>query len=856
MRRYFAQALRAQLRGGRLLFLLAVAGVALGVGAVLSIQILNESALGAFAGSVRALSGDAQLSLVGRGPSLPDALLPRVLSEPGVRGAYPLYRLEVALAGERGAALEIVGADLFAPARLPLDLARGDVAAVLRTPGWVAVTPSLAAERGWARGARIPVSIGSRRAVLEVGALVDFQEVAPLASRRLAVMDLAQAQALLGEAGRVSQIDVVAAEGTDPVELARRIEERLGGEVRAVTPEQRVAEAGALLAAFRLNLTALSLVSLFVGGFLVHASTQAALSRRREELGVLRCLGATRGQVLALVLGDALLLGSLGTAAGIPLGWLVARANVRAVSATLRNLYLLEGVERVTFTPALAGLGVALGLAGALLGALLPALDVAREDPRVLLARRGDSAGASRAPRQLALAAALLLAVAAALTLGPLRGWPYAGFALALALLAAVPLCAPLLLRAGARLPAPRRLGASWGARDLSAHLRATAAAAGALAVAVSMLCGITVMIASFRETVVDWLEATLRADVYVTTPSWRRGQGEATLAPEVVERLAHAEGVRAIDRLRQLPGDANGRPVAINGFDAALAEAGGRVQLAGGDRAAALRAVAREGAVLVSEPLARKAGISVGDRIELDAGATSPSPPAGERVGVRGRSPLFEVAGIYRDYGAERGAVLIDLATLAARFGEGPLTNVALYLAPGVDPEAAVARLRAAFAGEALLVRSNRTLRREVLAIFEQTFAVTRLLQAMSLVVAVAGVTLALLVLARERAAEVALLRSLGATRRQVFLVFLGRAAGIALTGLVLGAAGGAGLALALVEIINPAWFGWTLGLHWPLRTLAGQALLLLAAAVLAGFYPAVRASVTPATELARDAL
>jgi len=392
--RYFARALRAQLRGGRVLFLLAVAGVALGVGAVLSIQILNQSALGAFAGSVRAISGDAQLSLVGRGPTLPDALLPRVLSERGVRSAQPLYRLEVALAGERGAALEVVGADLFAPARLPLDLARGDLAAVLRTPGWVAVTPSLASERGWARGARIPVSIGSRRVVLEVGALIDFQRVAPLASRRLAVMDLAQAQALLGEAGRVSQIDVVAAEGADLVELARRLEARLGGGVRAVTPDQRVAEAGALLAAFRLNLTALSLVSLFVGGFLVHASTQAALSRRREELGVLRCLGATRRQVLALVLGDALLLGTLGTAAGIPLGWLVARANVQAVSATLRNLYLLEGVERVTLTPALAGLGAALGFAGALLGALLPALDVAREDPRALLAHRGDSAAA------------------------------------------------------------------------------------------------------------------------------------------------------------------------------------------------------------------------------------------------------------------------------------------------------------------------------------------------------------------------------------------------------------------------------------------------------------------------------
>lgn len=839
MIRYFARALAAQLHGGRALFLLAVAGVALGVGAVLSIQILNQSALGAFAGGVRALSGDAQLSLVGRGPTLPDALLPEVLAEAGVRAAYPLYRVEVALEGERGASLEIAGADLFAAARLPLDLPRAGVGDVLAVPGWVAVTPQLARERGWSRGTRLAVSLGSRRVELQVGALVDFQKVAPLASRRLAVMDLAQAQALLGAPGRVSQIDVVAAPGVEIAALARRLEARLGPGYRAVTPEQRVAEAGALLAAFRLNLTALAAVSLFVGGFLVYASVQAALTRRREELGVLRCLGATRGQVLALMLGDALLLGALGTAAGVPLGWLAARANVGAVSATLRNVYQLEGVEQVTLGPGLLVLAIALGLAGALAGALVPALDVVREDPRALLSRRAE-ASPGRRPARLAGAGAALLAAAAALALGPLRAWPYAGFGLALAVLVAAPLAAPLLLEGAGRLPAPRRLGAGYGARDLAGHLRATAVAAGALAVAVAMLAGITVMIASFRSTVEDWLAATLRADVYVTSPSWRRGRSDAVLAPDLVARLARDPAVAHLDPLRQVTGEVGGRRVPVSGFDASAALRGGRVQLvAGGQRA--LWHVADEGAALVSEPLARKQGIAPGDELEVVF-------PAG--------AARFPVAGVYRDYGSEGGGVLVDLRTLEASAGPGPLTNVALDLVPGADPEAVAARLRQALAGDAVLVRSNRTLRREVLAVFEQTFAVTRLLQAMSLVVAVAGVALALLVLARERSAEIALYRALGATRGQIFRVFLGRALGIALAGLALGGAGGAGLALLLVEVINPAWFGWSIGLRWPWRTLAEQGLLLAAVAVAAGFYPAARASGTPATELARDAL
>jgi putative ABC transport system permease protein len=309
-----------------------------------------------------------------------------------------------------------------------------------------------------------------------------------------------------------------------------------------------------------------------------------------------------------------------------------------------------------------------------------------------------------------------------------------------------------------------------------------------------------------------------------------------------VVERLARLPGVAAVDRLRQLLAEVDGRRIAVSGIDARLPQGRARVQLVGGaDPAPALRALAERGEVLVSEPLARRAGLAPGGTVHI-AGASG--------------GGAFRVAAVYRDYGAESGAVLLDLAEQARRFGPGPVTNAALHLAPGVDPERMVERIRAAFPDEALVARSNRTLRRDALAVFEQTFAVTRLLQAMSLVVAVAGVTLALLVLARERSAETALYRALGATRGQVFAVFVGRGLGIALAGLALGALGGAALAAVLVEVINPAWFGWSIGLSVPWAALARQALVLLGGAIAASLYPAARASATPATELARDAL
>jgi putative ABC transport system permease protein len=840
VRRYLPRAIAKEVRGGKALFLLAVAGVALGVASVLSIQLLNASALGAFAGTVRAVSGDAELAVLPWAGALDEVLLDEVLAVPGVAGAAPVFRADVAVEGRPDATLEIAGVDLVSPRKGPRLLPADALAGALGRPGWIAVSAAWAREQGWRAGDRIGVSLGSRRVTLEIGAVIDLERAAPLASRRLALMDLAQAQGLLGGRGRLHELAVRAAAGTDPETLAGRLSEVVGDRARVATAAQRTIEAEGLLGAFRLNLTALSLVSLLVGGFLVYASVRASLARRREELGVLRAVGATRAQVVALVLGEAALLGALGTGAGIPLGWVAARANLGAVSGTVRNLYLLEGIERLRVTPGLALLAALTGLGGAIAGALWPALDAARTDPRALLASISlEERATARAGRVLAAGLVVLAATAVFFAVAG-RRWAPAGFVLAVGVLAAVPLAAPAALRALTRLPRPRRLGVREGARRLGTRLSAAAPAAGALAVAVSMLVGVTVMVGSFRATVVGWLDATLRADVYVTTPSWRRARSEATLGPEVVARLRGAPGAVAIDVLRQHTGFGAGRRILVTGVDGSLARGEGRVALVSGEARAAMDAL-RRGAVLVSEPLARKAGLAAGGALTLRARAGEAALP---------------IAGVYRDYGTEGGAVLLDLSTYARLYGDGPPSNAALYLAPGEDPEVTVRALRAALPDAALQVRSNRTLRAEVLGIFEQTFAVTRLLQVMGLLIAAAGVTLALVVLARERRGELALYRALGATRGRLFRVFLGRGLAVGAAGLALGAAGGAALAAILVRAVNPAFFGWSLELAVPWGTLAGEAAAILVAAAVASLYPAVAASATPAQELSRDAL
>ena len=846
MLRFFGRSLAAHVRGGRSLFALTVFGVALGVAAVLAIQIINRSSLAAFEGSMQAVSGEADLTILGRTPSLADSLLPVVLGRPGVAAALPLVRLPAAVASKAHASranalfLDIIGVDFFTPVRLPWQGAPGDLAAALGQRGWAAFTPTLAQQQGWMVGDSVRVWVGSREVCLVVGALIDFQSLSPLASSKLVVVDIAQAQVLLGRPGFVNQIDVVLAEGADRERVAADLITQLGAGVRVVTPQQRSTQTAGLLAAFRLNLTALSLISLFVGLFLVYAATQASLVRRRAEFGTLRSLGASRGQVLALILGEVSVLGLLGVALGLPLGYWSARANVDVVSIALTNLYLLDEIAAVRVPLSLYAQAAAIGIGGAVLGALIPALDMSRRDPRALLSaftmhERIDAL----APRLAQLGIGILGLSGLWFVAGGQR-WQHAGFVLAVALLAGLPLLTPWTIR---RLTGPLRVngfGLGYSLKSLGARLQSSAFAVAALAVAVSMLVGISIMVDSFRDTLEVWIQTTVQADIYVSPAAWRGPGEEGYLDRDLARQLAAWPGVLAVDRLRSFAAyTEQDERLMLVGVDVGLPVASQRFSLLLGDPATAFQRVHEEGFVLVGETLARRKNLWVGDEVRLYT-------PAGIRA--------FPIAGVYYDYDARGGGVLMDLRTLSAHWQDDALNGIALYLQPGLDADVVVDQLRAALPVEALDLLSNRRLRTEAINIFDQTFAVTRLLQGISLLIAVCGVALMLLVMAREQVSELALYRALGSTRRQIFGLFVGKGLGMGGLGLVLGGAGGVILALILIFVINRAYFGWTIQLHWPWWSFGEQALTILATSVAASLYPAWKASRTPATELGRE--
>ena len=858
--------------------LLAVAGVALGTGSVVTVQVLTRGAVAAFDATVELLSGDADAVVLGHGGKLDESLYPVVLGTEGVASASPILTSSVVVrrAGGREAPrrVPLYGVDLLSPTESPLrpppaaDPTRGstpsDAVSAQRGPTPdpasrpvrpAAVSGELARALSLRAGDSVEVARGSAWDPVVVSGVLEPASPASDPGPLL-VMDIAAAQDVLGGVEWISRVNVRFRPEAAAVATGDRLSSRLDGRALVSSPSGQRAEARRLLSGFRVNLSALAFTSVFVGLFLVYSATRTSLSRRRGETGLLRSLGATRSQVLGATLGEAGVLGVVGAALGVPLGYAAALANLESVSGTVTDLYLLSAIRTLEVPLHVWALALAGGVAGTLAGAAGPAVEVCFAPLAELLSERRARVRWRKLSKTLWRASWALLALLLAWFAAGGHRWRPAGFVLAAGIMVWTALAAPRLVVGACRL-AGRSRGFGWrfALGGLPVRLHTSGVAVAGVGVAFAMLVGTTVMVGSFRDTFRAWLNTTMQADVYVSAAAWTGATDQGGVERELLDKLRELPGVAGVGPLRGFHGYADDLPVALRGLDfrqdsASAASRSDRLLFLEGDPEAVAAELAN-GAVAVSEPLARRAGVWRGDSISVRT-ATGPMRAA--------------VAGVYYQYGSDRGSVSMDLGTMEAWFGPGQPHGVAVY----VDRErrrgasrtgredgrekrasddggqrAGVAEaVRQAAAPYPVLVRTNSALRDDALRVFDQTFAVTLLLQAMALAVAAAGVALSLLVMAREEAPDTATFRALGATRGQLFRFHLGKGAGLAGIGGALGTVGGAGLAVILIYVTNRAYFGWTVQFGVPALSLLEQGAALALAAVAASWWPALRAA------------
>lgn len=791
--------------------LLAIAAIALGVALGVAVHLINASALGEFESAAQRLAGEADLVVRGPRAGFDESLYATVARLPEVEAVNPALEIDVPLAGRRDSlkifAFDPLRAAQVQPALLPeskgmvLDLF--DASALLLSPAaaeWLRV----------AAGDRLDIQVGTRTIPLHVAGLLPTGAY----RQRVGVMDIAAAQWQLDRLGRLNRLDLRLKPGTDVAKFRRELQSLLPAGTHSGTPHSEAGSAASLTRAYRLNLDMLALVALFTGAFLVFSSQVLALLRRRTQLALLRALGATRGQLAARLLAEGVVIGAVGSAAGLLLGYAAARYGLAAIGPDLGAGYFRNVVATLQARPLELAFFFVLGVGFAVLGAALPAWEAAVRPPAQAL-RAGDAEEGLRGLRThragvAALAAGLLLTLAP-----PIGGLPVAGYASIALVLLGVVLVMPAL--AGAtlgRLPLPACAPVAIALAQIQATPRQAAISVTAIVISFSLMAAMVIMVTSFRGSLASWLEHMLPADLYLRAA--RSGE-TGYFTPEEQARIAATPGVGRVEFIRsQTLLLAPDRPaVTLLAGPVDPADPGKTLPLLG------RRHRAQPGEpppVWASEIAADLYGFRVGDRVQLPIGDA----PA-----------TYTVAGIWRDYVRQNGAIAMNRGLYEAVSGDPLVNDASLWIAPGKSAADVQRALREQFPDAARLdIATPGEMRRASLELFDRTFAITYALEIAAILIGLFGVAVAFGAQALARRREFGVLRHIGMTRREIGTLLGCEGALAAGLGVVFGMTTGWVIGLILIHVVNRQSFHWSMELHMPWLALAALAAMTIAGA------------------------
>jgi putative ABC transport system permease protein len=802
--------------------LVAIAAIAVGVALGFAIHLVNAAALNEFSAAVQTLSGQADVQVSGTEPFIDEAIYPRLAERSGVEIASPVLTFDATLPG-RPQPLKILGLDVFraghvTPGLIGIPEAEAPYDTVADNA--LFLSPAAMEWLGARVGGEVEFQSGTQRLKLRVAGSMPGAR----AGQRLGVMDIGAAQWRFRKLGQLSRIDLRLRSGEDraafKAALAQELEREFPGRYRVSAPNDETQEtrSGNVSRAYRVNLSVLALVALFTGAFLVFSSQALSVMRRRGQFALLRVLGLERSQLLRQVLLEGASLGMIGSLLGIAGGYAIAAALLRAFGGDLGAGYFSGVKPQLQFEPVAALIYFATGLAIAMLGGAAPAVQAARGRLAVALKSGTDEVALSRLsspwPGLGCLAASAALTQAPPVFELPIFG--YLSIALMLVgAIALMPRLSAIVFRAAqARWRTRRTVPALALSRLANASGQAGIALGGVLS-SFSLMVAMAIMVASFRVSVDDWVQQLLPADLYVRTAS---SGGTALLTPAEQDTLRATPGIARTEflRTRQLSLSAERPNVMLLARDLDPAQIERTLVLAG--PVVAPPPGRTLPSAWVTEAMVDLYGVHAGGTIRLP---------------IAGRLQEFHIAGVWRDYARSTGAVMISRSDYVALTGDREAGDVALWLAPGADAAHVQAALRRLPFGGLLELTAPGEIRQRTLTVFDRSFAVTYLLEAIAIIIGLFGVAATFSAQMLARTKEFGMLRHVGVTRSQILGILAFEGGALTALGIATGFALGWVISLVLVRVVNPQSFHWSMEMHYPWPLLGSVAVALLVSAI-----------------------
>ena len=818
--------------------IITILGVAIGVAVFLSIQLANRQTLRSFEESVDLVLGRADAIVHADGMAFDEKYFQELSHVRELVKSYPViegYGVEL----KTGQVVEILGTDLlqdsgirdFSIKTLEKDL-KG-LLPIIMDPKGIVLPEKFIPGTNFKPGDKINFLINGIEKTFNVNAILENKGLARALNGNFALMDIAAAQWAFGRIGKLDRIDIEFKRKENFESIREKISEVLPGFLRVDRPERKNRQVEKMLRAFQYNLTALSFVALIVALYLIYNMVALSVVRRRAEIGTLRAIGATPLLVASIFFIEAGIIGAAGSVIGVWLGKYLAQFSLDAVSVTVNNLYTPSYVTEVDFNWLQSWPYLLLGVGLSLVSALIPAIDASRTSPTTVMRRGSYDLKIFRGDRRLTLLAITSFAMAGIFSLlPPIGGFPYFGFLAVFFVIMGLSFLSPSALLAGRDLLrgiCKKYFGGEGflACMNLSQNIGRNSLAISSLAIAFMMIISMSIMVHSFRQTVIVWIGQTLKADLFVRVAGGRDIDYQYTLPGDRVEDIRKISGVAAVDLFRAQDISYNDKPAVLGSGDFETLSRYGNLVIKSGPTAQELFAqMVGQDRAIISESFALKHEVGVGDSLFMET-------PNG--------SAKLQVVAVYYDYSRERGYIIIDRSIFIKYYGDTDVNSFVIYLSNKNEIENVRQELLKTLGADYnLVIRSNPELKKNVLEIFDKTFAITYSLEIIAGGVALLGLFNTLIALILERKREIGIIRFIGGFQDQVKRMVLIESGILGLIGSIMGVAAGGIVSYILIFVINKQSFGWTIQIHFPYIFVLFSLILFWAVSLIAGLYPA----------------
>jgi len=826
---------------------LLILGIALGVAVVVAVDLATNSATLAFNDAAKTFSSTTTHQIIDPDKKLDEHVYLKLKREHPQLSLAPIVQGYLSSPEYPGRRFHIIGIDPFSESSFRSEGSSLDsetLTQLLTQPFTALATQDLRSAAPilplMTKSTTDSITENTIQQLNIVGVMTESPDASALLESVLMV-DIATAQELFNMEGYLSQIDLILPE--EDTALVQIIQQDLPAGYQLNSIQSKTNALTQMTKAFRTNLLAMSLLAIVVGMFIISNAISFSVLQRRKIFGTLRSVGAEPTLILKIIMAEALVIGCIGTFLGFILGSVLAEALLALVTQTINDLYFqLEASSLVIDSRAILK-GAGLGVGATLIAAFIPALEAVKSSSDIVVRRSSIETTSVMLIPKLALIGFGIIIVGVALILLPINSLALSFTALFFILMGYALLSPWAILKLSASLqPVMARLfgiTGSMACRSINRNISRTGIATAALLIAIATTVGVTTMIGSFRVAVQNWIESSLSADLYISVTD--KSTSSDVIDPEFIAELQqHLPGITISQGRTQQIHTAT-QPISLLALDLPRRGFEGFL-FKHGEMNEAWVAFNKNNSVLISEPFAYHHKLAVGDVLTLP----TPQSESGET--------RLRVAGIFYNYASERGIAIINLKLYQQLWDNITLSSLGIYLDDKSTYQKNIDTInKLLMAYPELQLRKSSEIRSLTLSVFDRTFAVTDVLRLLTLIVAIVGILGALMALQLERVREIATLKAIGFTPKQIQYLLITETG---LNGLLAGLLSlplGIMMAVILIHEINQISFGWSMPLSLDPLQFIYAVFIALAAAIIAGLYPAKLLSKAPTAEALR---